>query len=135
MMPMIAAVASAGVAYYLYTRTKLMADYPLEITFSEPNTMSKKQKIALIHLFSKKYIEVASVVRQLQLKVASLEKERERSIDCLLWCPECGERHIDEGEFSTKSHHTHACQHCGMCWRPAVACTVGVLFLPGFKTS
>jgi len=50
-----------------------------------------------------------------------------------LVCPECGERHIDEGEFATKPHHTHACQHCGLTWRPAVVPTVGVRFLPGFK--
>lgn len=51
----------------------------------------------------------------------------------LLWCPVCGERHIDEGEFATKAHHTHACQNCGMVWRPARVSTVGVKFLPGFK--
>lgn len=48
-------------------------------------------------------------------------------------CPECGELHIDEGEFATKIHHTHACQHCGAVFRPAVVPTVGVRFLPGFK--
>ena len=32
-----------------------------------------------------------------------------------------------------KSHHTHACQTCGMVWRPAIIATVGVQFLPGFK--
>lgn len=54
-------------------------------------------------------------------------------IPMLLWCPECGRRHVDRGEFVLKSHHTHACQHCGHCWRPAVLPTVGVQFLPGFK--
>lgn len=56
-------------------------------------------------------------------------------IPMLLWCPECGGRHIDEGEFKTKSHHTHACQICGMVWRPALVPTVGVHFLPGFDNS
>lgn len=62
----------------------------------------------------------------------------------LLWCPGatrnargelvvCGARHIDEGEFATKPHHTHSCQSCGHTWRPAVVHTVGVQFLPGFK--
>ena len=51
----------------------------------------------------------------------------------LLWCPECRARHIDEGEFATKLHHTHSCQNCGMTWRPAIIPTVGVQFLPGFK--
>lgn len=55
-------------------------------------------------------------------------------IPMLLWCPACGTRHVDEGEFAVKSHHTHACQTCGMCWRPAVVPTCGVQFLPGFKT-
>lgn len=50
-----------------------------------------------------------------------------------LQCPECGTLHIDEGEFATKPHHTHACQHCGNVWRPAVVHTLGVRFLPGFK--
>lgn len=54
-------------------------------------------------------------------------------IPMLLWCPACGRRHVDVGEFATRSHHAHACQHCGMVWRPAVVATVGVQFLPGFK--
>lgn len=50
-----------------------------------------------------------------------------------LTCPACGELHIDEGQFATKPHHTHACQACGNVWRPAIVPTVGVRFLPGFK--
>ena len=52
----------------------------------------------------------------------------------LLWCPQCNARHIDEGEFATKPHHTHACQSCGHIWRPAIEPTCGVRFLPGFKS-
>lgn len=48
-------------------------------------------------------------------------------------CPDCGVLHVDEGAFATKPHHTHSCQACGLTWRPAVAATVGVRFLPGFK--
>ncbi len=51
----------------------------------------------------------------------------------LLWCPECSERHIDASELAIKPHHTHACQHCGMVWRPALVDTVGVQFLSGFR--
>lgn len=63
------------------------------------------------------------------------EAGRTASVEMILTCPSCGERHIDEGNFATKRHHTHACQHCGMCWRPAIVCTVGVRFLPGFKNA
>jgi rubredoxin len=55
-------------------------------------------------------------------------------IPMILTCPACSERHIDEGEFATtKIHHTHACQNCGVVWRPAIVPTVGVQFLPGFR--
>lgn len=54
-------------------------------------------------------------------------------IPMVLHCPDCGERHVDEGEFETKIHATHSCQTCGLTWRPAVVPTVGVRFLPGFR--
>jgi len=54
-------------------------------------------------------------------------------IPMLLWCPGCHARHIDRGEFGLKPHRTHACQKCGMVWRPALVPTVGVEFLPGHK--
>ena len=63
--------------------------------------------------------------------VAKLAKQA--AIPMLLWCPECGHRHIDEEAFAEKDHHTHACQSCGHCWRPAIVPTRGVRFLPGFK--
>jgi len=50
-----------------------------------------------------------------------------------LTCPHCKLPHIDEGDFKTHPHTTHSCQGCGLTWRPAVAATVGVRFLPGFK--
>ena len=50
-------------------------------------------------------------------------------------CPACSKLHIDEDEFATKHHHTHACQFCGNVWRPAIVNTVGVQFLPGFKNN
>lgn len=64
---------------------------------------------------------------------AELDRALLAPIDLIMHCPECGERHIDEGDFETKRHHTHACQHCGFVWRPAVRATRGVRFLPGFK--
>jgi len=57
----------------------------------------------------------------------------ESPVPIILFCPSCNARHIDEGTFATKPHHTHSCQYCGFTWRPAVAPTVGVRFLPGFK--
>lgn len=57
----------------------------------------------------------------------------EKPIPMRLTCPLCGELHVDEGDFAMKPHHTHACQSCGMVWRPAKVDTVGVRFLPGYK--
>lgn len=54
-------------------------------------------------------------------------------VPMLIWCPMCSARHLDEGEFAEKPHHTHSCQECGLTWRPAIVPTVGVKFLPGLK--
>lgn len=49
-----------------------------------------------------------------------------------LSCPNCGLRHIDEGEWATRPHRTHRCvdgpfgKGCGNEWRPAHMYTVGV---------
>lgn len=55
------------------------------------------------------------------------------AIPMIMYCPQCAIRHIDTGVFANKPHHTHACQHCGNVWRPAIVPTVGVQFLPGFQ--
>lgn len=70
---------------------------------------------------------------QLRAAMAALVEQIQRPIPMRLTCPSCNALHIDEGEFETKPHHTHACQHCGNVWRPAIVATVGVRFLPGFK--
>lgn len=80
----------------------------------------------------------ADAIRERDLFMAMANEFRGRLVNpdpvpMLLWCPECGERHVDAGEFEKKPHHTHACQSCGMVWRPAKVATVGVAFLPGCK--
>jgi len=75
-------------------------------------------------------------VRQAVAEVIALAPSADMTpIPIRLECPACGGLHIDEGEFATKPHHTHACQSCGAVWRPAVVTTVGVRFLPGFKNT
>lgn len=66
-------------------------------------------------------------------RLRNLQRPEGAPIPMLLWCPACHARHVDSGEHATKPHHTHACQSCGLAWRPAVVATVGVQFLPGFK--
>lgn len=61
-------------------------------------------------------------------------QEPDETIPMILFCP-YGHRHIDEGNFASKLHHTHACQECGIVWRPALVYTLGVQFLPGFKNA
>jgi hypothetical protein len=56
-------------------------------------------------------------------------------VPMMLHCPMCHARHIDEGELATHPHKTHACQTCGVLWRPAIVATVGVHFLPGCKNA
>ena len=54
-------------------------------------------------------------------------------IPLYLTCPKCSAQHVDVGVFATTVHRDHACQNCGLCWRPALVPTVGVQYLPGYK--
>lgn len=62
-----------------------------------------------------------------------VEQQSGPPIPMLLFCPMCNARHIDEGVMATRPHKTHACQECGLQWRPALEATVGVRYLPGCK--
>lgn len=65
--------------------------------------------------------------------IGKLQDELAAPIPIRLACEGCGKLHVDHGDFATKPHHTHACQFCGLPWRPTIRPTVGVQFLPGFK--
>jgi predicted RNA-binding Zn-ribbon protein involved in translation (DUF1610 family) len=47
-------------------------------------------------------------------------------INKVLHCPGCGVQHIDMGEWKTRLHKTHACDNCGIEWRPFNYPTRGV---------
>jgi hypothetical protein len=52
-------------------------------------------------------------------------------IPMLLYCPQCGQSHIDEPDERTPDwdnppHRSHLCHDCGCIWRPADVPTVGV---------
>jgi hypothetical protein len=105
---------------------KLVADYlrsrpaPIDDEFPNPDPQPSELEAECGRL--------RAIIRALEGRITN-----PAPVPMLLWCPECRGRHVDEGEFATKPHHTHACQHCGHVWRPAIADTVGVRFLPGFK--
>lgn len=55
--------------------------------------------------------------------------ERIVPVPMILFCPRCGERHIDQPappEWLNPPHRSHLCAGCGLIWRPADICTVGV---------
>jgi hypothetical protein len=58
--------------------------------------------------------------------------EKSPPIDMLLFCPRCGEQHIDapKGDWTNPPHATHTCQHCGLLWRPSNALTNGAAIIP-----
>lgn len=76
---------------------------------------------------------LARLLREANNTIDQYRADKVKPIPMLLYCPHCNARHIDINKFATHPHHTHACQSCGMVWRPAVVHTVGVQFLPGFK--
>lgn len=53
-----------------------------------------------------------------------------KPVDMLLFCPHCGEQHIDEPEpdkeWQNPPHRSHLCHFCKHVWRPADVPTNGV---------
>lgn len=59
-----------------------------------------------------------------------------KPIDMILYCPNCGEQHIDREEipephmmgkrWTNPPHRSHLCHECGCVWRPADVPTNGV---------
>ncbi len=91
------------------------------------------ERVRISDLRSDVTIERAEAAERREAGLQQLLVEADKPIPMRLVCPSCGELHVDEGEFATKPHKTHACQHCGECWMPCLHTTVGVRFLPGTK--
>lgn len=113
------------------TKTEELRYYPAVDPPKPPKAKKDKNLGAQVTRLSK---ELEKVRDALYLALEKL-KEKEAPIPMRIVCPDCSRLHIDEGEFATKPHHTHSCQHCGLTWRPAIVNTVGVQFLPGFKSA
>ncbi len=97
-------------------------------------TRQRFQSDTAFHAQLEKFLgEFDEKIARKDSEIASLVERVKAPIPMLLWCPSCGERHLDEGELATTPHRTHACQSCGVLWAPAVVPTVGVQFLPGCK--
>ena len=59
---------------------------------------------------------------------AEVKKLKASIVPTILFCPVCGEQHVDKGEWATKPHRTHLCEECGHTWRPFEASTIGAVF-------
>ncbi len=61
---------------------------------------------------------------------AKMKIDDDPPIDMILFCPACGEQHIDapnpRESWTNPPHRTHQCEKCGQEWRPADVATNGV---------
>lgn len=72
---------------------------------------------------------VLSEVTRLKHENERLRQRQAVSIAVLAFCPECRMQHVDRGEWETRPHRSHLCEHCGHVWRLAMVPTVGVAAL------
>jgi hypothetical protein len=60
-----------------------------------------------------------------------MEAKVPEPVAMLLFCPHCGEQHVDAPDedkgWANPPHRSHECQFCGWVWRPADVATTGVL--------
>lgn len=129
------AIAEETLSSFLNCAGKVRAYYEPEnkVAMTSEAFANYKALGAMLHTPSLKEAFEAGIAEIERLRSALDAGPSTAPVPMLLWCPQCSERHIDIGEFATRPHHTHACQDCGMVWRPALVPTVGVYFLPGFK--
>lgn len=78
------------------------------------------------------------VAKRLSDAWAVIAEQLRAPIDMVLYCPKCGEQHIDEPQthqpegvdvafvWTNPPHRTHLCHSCGYRWRPADVATNGV---------
>jgi hypothetical protein len=68
-------------------------------------------------------------IADLEARLATAEGEvvrlKEAGIPTLLWCPRCGQPHIDRGLWVSVPHRTHYCNYCCTEWRPFEVATYG----------
>ncbi len=103
----------------------------------------------MLALIGALYLHDEETARELARKHVELKRQRPpvwitAPIDMLLYCPKCGEQHIDEPEaedddyhatvlsgrksprWTNPPHRSHLCHHCDHIWRPADVPTNGV---------
>ncbi len=112
--------------------------HDVRANFDRANAVEKKIEDLLVaaHGFDARLEEKTKLLDdQIGVNNALVEevKRLQAPIPMIMFCPKCGGRHVDVGAFAERPHHSHACQHCGVVWAPAVVPTVGVAFLPGCR--
>ena len=64
-------------------------------------------------------------IAELEALRAQVVALKEAGVPTLLWCPRCGQQHIDKGLWATVPHRTHYCNYCCTEWRPFEVATYG----------
>lgn len=69
-------------------------------------------------------------LREVMIAYRAAPQTLPEPIPMLLECPGCGTKHVDapdpERDWTNPPHKSHLCHDCGLIWRPADVCTVGV---------
>ena len=70
-----------------------------------------------------------AIAMELAFRDKAIE-QMQRPIPMILYCPECGEKHVDKAEpekdWLDPPHRSHLCSSCKFVWRPCDLSTTGV---------
>lgn len=74
-----------------------------------------------------KFLDRGSFMRGVVMTIAP-------AVPMILYCPKCGEKHVDRGIFGTTHvHRSHLCSACGHVWKPFNYATIGVEDVAAYK--
>lgn len=85
---------------------------------------------------AKEYVTdpIVGAALELKDKLAELAKRNPPHLELLIHCPRCLKQHVDEGEYATAPHKSHACQFCGLTFQASGPReSIGVQFFTGYK--
>lgn len=115
-----------------------------DCTCHKPENRESLKLSERLELMRVQWVNLYPTQMDVMARCAEQARALERPIPMVLFCPSCGEQHIDEpesladytarkqdladttGPWTNPPHRSHQCQRCKHVWRPADVPTIGV---------
>ena len=123
------------------TYGRMIMSHMVADTWAELHAMAEAIGVSCVHFQHKAstpHYDICQRKRTQALHLGAVEVDRHELVQVIkrlrtvaqlipIECPACYLPHIDRGEWATRLHKKHLCEHCGKVWQPYTAYTVGII--------